>query len=70
MPKRFRLTRRLYLGLTEDAHRRLRRFAVEAGIDEGEAISFLFENFDKVIDEHSLTARLRIFNAELDSRKR
>ena len=70
MPKRFRLTRRVNLGLTEDAHRRLRRFATEAGLDEGEAISFLFENFDSVTDQRNLTARLRLFNADLDARKR
>lgn len=70
MPKRFRLTRRLNLGLTEDAYRRLRRFASEAGLDEGEALSFLFEHFDSVTDEQNLTARLRLFNADLDARKR
>jgi hypothetical protein len=50
MPKRLRLTRRLNLAMTEDAYRRLRRFAQEAGLDEGEALSFLFENFDSVMD--------------------
>jgi len=39
-------------------------------LDEGEALSFLFENFNSVIDEENLTARLRLFNAELDGRKR
>lgn len=36
MPKRFRLTRRFNVGMTEDGYRRLRRFATEAGLDEGE----------------------------------
>ncbi len=70
MPKRFRLTRRFNAAMTEDAYRRLRRFAQEAGLDEGEALSFLFENFDSVTHEENLTARLRLFNNELDARKR
>ena len=45
MPKRFRLTRRFPVAMTEDGYRRLRRFAREAGLDEGEALSFLFEHF-------------------------
>jgi len=70
MPKRFRLTRRFPVAMTEDGYRRLKKFAVEAGLDEGEALSFLFENFNSVIDEENLTARLRLFNAKLDGRKR
>lgn len=70
MPKRFRLTRRLSLGMTEDAHRRLRRFAADSRLTEEEALSFLFENFDSVTDYENLVARLRLFNAELDARKR
>ena len=70
MPKRFRLTRRFPAAMTEDGYRRLRRFAQEAGLDEGEALSFLFENFDSVTDETNLTHRLRLFNAELEARKR
>ena len=70
MPKRFRLTRRINLGLTEDGYRRLRAFSREAGLDEGEALSFLFEHFDSVTNQENLTARLRLFNAELDARKK
>lgn len=70
MPKRLRMTRRINLALTEDAFRKLRRFAAEAGLDEGEALSFLFENFESVTDEDNLTHRLRLFNAELEARKR
>ncbi|MFS4582976.1 hypothetical protein [Phaeobacter sp. C3_T13_0] len=70
MPKRFRLTRRLPVAMTEDGYRRLRRFSQEAGLDEGEALSFLFENFDSVTDNENLTHRLRLFNAELEDRKR
>jgi hypothetical protein len=70
MPKRFRLTRRFPCAMTEDGYRRLKRFASEAGLDEGEALSFLFENFDSVTDAENLTARLRLFNSELDARKR
>lgn len=70
MPKRLRLTRRFPVAMTEDGYRRLKLFAKEAGLDEGEALSFLFENFNSVTDHDNLTARLRLFNAELDSRKR
>ncbi len=70
MPKRFRLTRRFNAAMTEDGYRRLRRFASEAGLDEGEALSFLFENFDSVTDTESLTHRLRLFNSDLEARKR
>ena len=70
MPKRFRLTRRFNAAMTEDGYRRLKRFASEAGLDEGEALSFLFENFDSILNEETFGHRLRLFNAELDARKR
>ncbi|MEM1065360.1 MAG: hypothetical protein AAGJ74_07645 [Pseudomonadota bacterium] len=70
MPKRFRLTRRFPCAMTEDGYRRLKRFAQEAGLDEGEALSFLFENFDSVTDGDNLTHRLRLFNSELEGRKK
>lgn len=69
MPKRFRLTRRFNAALTEDAHRNLRRFAEEAGLDENEALSFVFENFGSITDEEALPHRLRLFKAELAERK-
>ena len=70
MPKRFHLTRRFNAAMTEDGYRRLRKFANDAGLDEGEALSFLFENFDSVINEDTFSHRLRIFNSELDARKK
>jgi hypothetical protein len=70
VPKRFRLTRRFPVAMTEDGYRSLKKFSAEAGLDEGEALSFLFENFSSVMNEENLTARLRLFNAELDGRKR
>lgn len=70
MPKRFRMTRRFNVAMTEDGYRRLRRFAQEAGLDEGEALSFLFENFESVTDAENLGHRLRLFNSELEARKR
>jgi hypothetical protein len=70
MPKRFRLTRRFPVAMTEDGYRKLKRFAQEAGLDEGEALSFLFENFDSVMSSENLTHRLRLFNSELEDRKR
>ena len=70
MPKRFRLTRRFPVAMTEDGYRRLKAFATEAELDEGEALSFLFENFSSVMNQENLTARLKLFNAELQARKR
>ncbi len=70
MPKRFKLTRRFPVAMTEEGYRRLKRFARQAGLDEGEALSFLFEIFDSVTDSETLPHRLRLFNAELDTRKR
>jgi hypothetical protein len=69
MPKRFRLTRHFPVAMTEDGYRGLRKFAAEAGLNEGEALSFLFENFASVTDQDNLTHRLRLFNAELESRR-
>lgn len=69
MPKRLRLTRRFPVAMTEDGYRRLRRFADEAGLDEGEALSFLFENLDSIMHADNLTHRLRLFNSELEARK-
>ena len=70
MPKRFRLTRRFPVAMTEEGYRRLKKFSTDAGLDEGEALSFLFENFNSIMNEENLIARLRLFNAELDARKR
>ena len=70
MPKRFRLTRRFPVAMTEDGYRALKKFSAEAGLDEGEALSFLFENFKSVTNEENLVARLRLFNSELEDRKK
>lgn len=70
LAERFKTTRRVNLALTERGWRNLKTFAAEAGLDEGEAISFLFENFKSVTDEDNLTHRLRLFNSELEARKR
>lgn len=69
MPKRFRLTRHFPVAMTEDGYRGLRKFATDAGLNEGEALSFLFENFASVTDQDNLTHRLRLFNSELESRR-
>ena len=69
MPKRLRLPRRFPVALTNDAYRTLHRFATEAGISTDEALTFLFEHFNSVTHHENLTARLRLFKAELDARK-
>lgn len=70
MPKRLRLTRRFPVAMTEDGYRRLKRFARDSNLDEGEALSFLFENFDSVINEDTFGHRLRLFQSELEDRKK
>ena len=70
MPKRLRLTRRFPAAMTEDGYRRLRRFAADNNLNEGEALSFLFENFNSVINEDTFGQRLRMFQNELEDRKR
>lgn len=70
MPKRFRLTRRFPVAMTEDGYRGLKKFSRDAGLDEGEALSFLFEHFDSVTDTEVLAIKLRQFNAELEARKK
>ncbi|GAA6188879.1 hypothetical protein [Litorivita sp. NS0012-18] len=70
MPKRFRLTRRFNASMTEDGYRRLKKFAAEAGMDEGEALSFVFENFDSILNEDTFGHRLRLFTSELETRKK
>ncbi|MEM5475293.1 hypothetical protein [Pacificibacter sp. AS14] len=70
MPKRFRMTRRFSVSMTEDGYRRLKSFSREAGLDEGEALSFLFENFSSVTHQEKLEHRLRVFNSDLEERKK
>jgi hypothetical protein len=69
MPKRLRLTRRFPVAVTNDAYRSLTRFASEAAISTDEALTFLFENLGSVTDKENLAHRLRLFQAELASRK-
>lgn len=66
MRKRFRMTRRFPTAMTEDGYRRLQRFAREAGLNKEEALSFLFENFDSVMNPETLDHRLRLFTAALE----
>lgn len=70
MPKRLRLTRRFNVAMTEDGYRNLKRFSDQAGLDIGEALSFVFENFGSITDDENLPHRLRLFNSELEARKR
>ena len=70
MAKRLRLTRRFPAAMTEDGYRRLRRFAQETGLEEGEVLSFVFEHFDSIMDAETFPHRLRLFQAELGARKR
>ena len=70
MPKRLRLTRRFPVAMTEDGYRRLKSFAAEAGLDEGEALSFNFEKFNSVMNHDNHATPLRLFKSELEARKR
>lgn len=70
MPKRLRLTRRFPVAMTEDGYRRLTRFASDSQLEEGEALSFLFKNFNSVINEDTFGQRLKMFQNELIDRTR
>ncbi|MBR9840003.1 MAG: hypothetical protein GYB50_19190 [Rhodobacteraceae bacterium] len=70
MPKRFRLTRRVSVAVTENGYSGRKRFVAQADLDEGEALSLLCENFDSVTDTDLPGHRLRLFHPELDARKR
>ena len=70
MPKRLRLTRRSPVAMTEDGYRRLKRFASDSQLEEGEALSFLFENFNSVINEDTFGQRLKMLQNELEDRTR
>ena len=70
MPKRLRLTRRFPVAMTEDRYRRLKRFASDSQLEEGEALSFLFKNFNSVINEDTFGQRLKMFQNELSDRTR
>ena len=70
MPKRLRLTRRFPVAMTEDGYRRLKRFASDSQLEEGEALSFLFKNFNSVIKEDTFGQRLKMFQNELTDRTR
>ncbi|WP_135448136.1 hypothetical protein [Tabrizicola caldifontis] len=69
MPRRFRLTRRFPAAMTEEAHRAFRRFQAESGLEPGEALSFIFENLNGMVDADELAKRLMAFRADLDERK-
>ncbi|MCK0166337.1 hypothetical protein MWU52_02110 [Jannaschia sp. S6380] len=68
MARAQRLTRRFPAQMSEAGFRRLRRFAEEAGLEEGEALSFLFENFDSVTHRDNLPHRLDLHKAMLRKR--
>ncbi|WP_281825420.1 hypothetical protein [Jannaschia rubra] len=69
MPRPQRLTRRFPAQMSEAAFRRLRKFATDAGLDESEALSFLFENFESVTHEDNLNHRLRLYREMLARRE-
>lgn len=58
-----RLHRCQTIGLSERAHRRLRRFAQEAEFSEAEAVTFVFEHFDSLMNEDTFAQRLAQFQA-------
>lgn len=63
MAHKLRLTRKHQIALSEAAHRGLKRFCDESGLDEDHAITFLFENASSVFHEETLPHRLRAFKA-------
>ena len=70
MPKRFHLTRPVATKMTKDGYRRLRSFAADADLDEGEALSFLFENLGQILRTDTVEVKLRMFKECLEERKK
>lgn len=60
-----RLTRRFPAAMTEAGYRRLRKVAGENGLSEGQMLSFVFENFEALMDEEAWLHRLRQFKQNL-----
>ena len=69
MPKRFRLTRRFPVAMTEDGYRRLKRFSSDAGWMKARRCLFCLRTFDSVTNDENLPHVCGLFNAELDARK-
>ncbi len=69
MTRRIRLTRRFATAMTEEGYRALRRFSADTRLEEGEALSFLFENLAAVVDGDELAALLRQFHEDIADRK-
>lgn len=59
MPHPTRLTRPVSASMTHSGHSKLRKFADQAEMTEGEALSFLFENLHRLVSEQNLASRLR-----------
>ncbi|MFO6462998.1 hypothetical protein ACK8OR_01285 [Jannaschia sp. KMU-145] len=68
MPRAQRLTRRFPAQMSEAGYRRLRTFAEETGLGEGEALSFVFENLDSIAHRENLPHRLGLHKAMLEKR--
>ncbi|MEL6585669.1 MAG: hypothetical protein AAFY65_16325 [Pseudomonadota bacterium] len=69
MPGPQRLTRRFPARMSEAGYRRLRKFAEEVGLDEGEALSFVFENIDTILHPETTPHRLAQHQAMLAARR-
>jgi hypothetical protein len=70
MPRRFRLSRRVPVATTEDRNSKIRGCAAGAGLGKGAALSVRFETFASRMDAEGHGHRPRLFDAELDARKR
>lgn len=58
-----RLTRRFPAQMTEAGYRNLKRAAQKYDLSEGEMLSFVFENFDGLMDQETLPHRLALFKS-------
>lgn len=68
MQKPARLSRRFPTAMTDAGYRRLKALARDNGLAEGEALSILFENFDRVVQTPQLARRMRLYAAAKDAR--
>lgn len=63
MSERLRLTKRFHGGLTEAAHRRLRRLSRNHGLSLNQTLCAVFENIDTLAEPEALERTLARFAA-------
>lgn len=67
MRKRSNTTRPFTIALTESGYRRLKLLADDERLDIGDILSFVFENFDDILNEERFNERMRFYKLDLQA---